>query len=408
MKENTENNRGSAEPRPERHVGAHDAPAYFEPVLIIGPSLSKYGSSFLLALVPVCAILSMLSFAVRSQVRAGVTMEETWTNTFTLDASSNQMYRIDDDVRADLEKGIAFIGSGVVHVRSTKVEITPQEVSWTENKTKYTAPGARMVARVTWDTPADAGDGDKGDIHVEFPRMPSIPNYTVAFHSGASQKTGDGRWVFREVTAHRSAASVAIGRFFFVLSAGLPMTFLLHGIWWAFQLKSEKRALLAGLAQPSVQPLPRVFYPDPIAEWLVWTLTLCISGGWGSLMASFAIYDSFQSSVFVWLLFIMQGIGVVIALIVALYVRSSVVSVRIDADAISYAKGRGEPQWITARWSELKGAVVKSETYRGTTIECVELIFPDGKTRKIPSSVIDYPTLRNTMIELYARQHQSV
>ena len=48
---------------------------------------------------------------------------------------------VDDDVKEYLEKGITFVGSGVAHVRSTKLEITPQEVSWTENKRKYTAPG---------------------------------------------------------------------------------------------------------------------------------------------------------------------------------------------------------------------------------------------------------------------------
>src|SRR5436309_1211976 len=120
--------------------------------------ISKYVVSFLLVLVLVCAILSMLPFATRSQVQAGTTMEETWINEFTLNASSNQMYRV-DEVKADLEKGLAFVGSGVVHVRSTKLEITPQEVSWTENKRKYTAPGARMVARVTWDARADAAEG---------------------------------------------------------------------------------------------------------------------------------------------------------------------------------------------------------------------------------------------------------
>jgi hypothetical protein len=50
--------------------------------------------------------------------------------------------------------------------------------------------------------------------------------------------------------------------------------------------------------------------------------------------------------------------------------------------------------------------VVKSKTYKGTTTEWVELIFPDGKTRKIPSAMIDYPTLRDAVLELYARQHQ--
>jgi hypothetical protein len=173
-------------------------------------------------------------------------------------------------------------------------------------------------------------------------------------------------------------------------------------------LPDERRTRLADLALSNAQQLPRVFHPSPTAEWSAWTVTLCIFGAIGALFAGFVIYDGFKSSTMDLALFIFPGIGVLGGLLAAWYARSSLVTVRIDSETISYAKGRGELQWITARWAELKHAAVKSQTHKGTTTQWVELIFPDSKTRKIPSDVIDYPLLRDMVLELYSRRHQPV
>ena len=124
-------------------------------------------------------------------------------------------------------------------------------------------------------------------------------------------------------------------------------------------------------------------------------------------MAGFVIYDGYKSSSLDWLFYIIFGIGVIVASLVAWHFHKAVVTVRIDADRISYATGRGEPQWITARWSELKNAVVKIQTTKKSRTEWMEIIFPDGKIRKIPSDVMDYSTLRDTVSEFYARCHQT-
>src|SRR5690242_2227752 len=129
--------------------------------------ISKYIYSFILALVVVCSILSMLPFTTHSQVQAGTTMEETWINEFVLEASSDQFYRIDAELKSELEKGIRFVGSGILQGRTAKVEITSQDVSWTVGKTRYTATGARMVTHIL--SEARNNDAGTGDIHIELP-----------------------------------------------------------------------------------------------------------------------------------------------------------------------------------------------------------------------------------------------
>jgi hypothetical protein len=367
----------------------------------------KYVSSFVPALLLVCAGLSTLSFATRAQVRAGTEVHETWTQEFTLAAPTTRNYiPVKDEVKADLDKGLTFVGSGVVQVRSATVQITPKTVSWSRNKTSYRAPGARMVADVTWATPADARDGDRGDVRIRFPKLRGIPSYTYGLHSGGYQRTADGRTVFRETTAHRSDAAVALARMLYVLSVGLPMTILLHSLWWGWRLRREKKARLAELQPPDPQALPRVFYPNPIAEWTAWTLALCIFGGIGSLLGCIAIFETFLYTSMDRALLVIEAVGFVIASIVALIVRASLVTVRIDAHGIGYARGRrAEPNWITARWSDLRGAEFKSRTYKGQTSRWLELGFPDGRTRKIPANVIDFPTLQDMVLDRYARHH---
>ena len=372
--------------------------------------LRKYLGSFLIVLVAVCGICSTLTFATRSHVRAGDAVEETFNTELTLDASagSNQFYPVDADIKSDLEKGVTFIGSGAARVTSVKVDVTAKEVSWTRDKIKYKAPGTAMVAHVKWETPADAANGATGDIQIKFPKIRGVSSYEPSFHSGGYQKTGDGRLLFREITVYQGALSLALGRFFFSLSVGLPITLLIHGIWWAFQVKREKRLRLAALAPADPDALPRTYYSNPTAEWFGWTFTLIMFGVIGSLMASFVIHDGYLSSTLDWVLIIMQAVGIAIGLIVIWGARISVVTVRIDADTLSLAKGRGEPRWNTARWADLKSALTKSRTYKGTTTEWVEVQFPDGKTRKIPAGVEGFAELRDRVLTIYALHHAPI
>ncbi|HEX4123911.1 MAG TPA: hypothetical protein VHY37_04230, partial [Tepidisphaeraceae bacterium] len=87
-------------------------------------------------------------------------------------------------------------------------------------------------------------------------------------------------------------------------------------------------------------------------------------------------------------------------LIVVQTIRGNMVTVQVDADTLSVAKGRGEPQWLTARWPDLRSAVTKSSTYKGTRTEWLEVEFPDGQKRTIRD-----PQARQAIATFYARFH---
>lgn len=368
--------------------------------------LLRYLNSFFPILVVLTAICSALPIATRSHVPAGTVIEETWRSEITLDTSDRRHYRVDDEIKEDLEKGVMFVGTGSVRVTSSKVEITAKQVSWDDHDETITAPGAVMVSHVKWEAPAGSANGAVGDIRVAFPKIRGIPSYTPNFRSGGGQKTGDGQWIFREVTTYRSHLSLLLGRFFFALYAGLPMAIAVHSLWWLWVLRGEKRLRLAALAQPDGEALPRMFYPSPTAEWLAWTLVLLIFGGLGCMLVGFAMHDGFLSSVMQWVIIIFQAAGVFVGLLTVLIVRANVLTVRIDDDAIALAKGRGQPRWITARWADLKSLETKYRTYKGTRVESMHLRFPDGRKKTIAEyKVQDYRILRDTSFALYARHH---
>ena len=369
--------------------------------------LRRYFISLIVVTVAMSAIASMFSFVTRSHVRGGTTVEETWTNDFTLRQMGSQNYQVDSEIKADLEKGVSFVGSGAIRVLSTKVEVSATQVTWTSNKKKYTAPGGTLVSHVRWEAPADAPDGAAGTIHVEFPKIRGVPAYTLDFHSGSSQKTGN-EWAFREVTVHQGAISVALGRLVFGICLGLPVAFLFHSGWWLLYLRREKRARLAALAATSSETLPRTFHPDPVAEWNVWCIMMLIFGGVGTLIGGIGISGGFLSSIIAWVILGIVGIGMLFGLLIVWLVRRSVISLKIDADSLSVAQGRGEPKWITASWGDLKGAACKSRTYQGTRTEWVEVIFPDGKKRKFHENYLpEYAVVRTVVLALYDRHHQS-
>ena len=176
---------------------------------------------------------------------------------------------------------------------------------------------------------------------------------------------------------------------------------LLHTIIWAFVLKGEKRSRLAEFP-PQGSGLPRTFYPDPIAEWIVWLLVFGIGAFIASMMASFTVYDGFLSSTFIWIIYIMMAIAVAIALPAAYFTGKSLLTVRVDTQGISYARGRGDLQWLNAAWSDIRLFSQKSRTYRGSTSYWLELEFKDQRKKlKFTQSVEGYPALRDIMMSVF-------
>jgi hypothetical protein len=209
------------------------------------------------------------------------------------------------------------------------------------------------------------------------------------------------------VTTYRDASQLSFARFVFALAAGVPFGVLLHTIFWAFVLKGEKRSRVAEFP-PQGTGLPRTFYPDPIAEWTLWLLLLGIGAFMASMMASFSVYDGFMSSSFIWVIYIILAIMAAIALTVAYFTGKSLLTVRVDTDGISYARGRGDLQWLNAAWSDILVLRQKSRTYRGNTTYWIELEFNDKRKKlKIGQSILGYPALRDILVSVFTPRNQS-
>ena len=365
------------------------------------PMIPKYLLTLALTVSLVAFAASSLQFATRSQVLAGKAVDETSQIEFTIDADSSHTYRIDPGTKQFLEDHISFYAEAPARVVSAKVKITPKNVSWTENHSTITSIGAAMSARLQWDTPADAANGAHGKIYLNFPEVPGLQGKVPTFHSGGYQKDDKGRYVVREVTAYRDAFTLSLARFVFALAAGVPIGVLLHTIFWAFVLKGEKRSRLAEFP-PQGSGLPRTFYPDPIAEWIVWLLVFGIGAFIASMMASFTVYDGFMSSTFIWVIYTIMAIAVAIALPAAYFTGKSLLTVRIDTHGISYARGRGDLEWLDAAWSDILQFREKSRTYRGSTTHWIELEFKDQRKKlKIAQSIEGYPALRDILMSVF-------
>ena len=366
------------------------------------PMIPKYllTLAFIVSLVTFAA--SSRQFATRSQVLAGKAVDETSQFEFTIDADSSHTYRIGPGITQFLEDHISFYAEGPARVISAKVKITPKDVSWTQNRSTITSTGAAMSAQLQWDTSADAANGARGKIYLNFPEVPGLEGKVATFHSCGYQKDDNGRYEVREVTAYRDAFTLSLARFVFALAAGVPLGVLLHTIIWAFVLKGEKRSRLAEFP-PQGSGLPRTFYPDPIAEWIVWLIVLGVGTFIASLMASFTVYDGFMSSTFIWVIYVIMAIAVAIALPSAYFTGKSLLTVRIDAHGISYARGRGDLEWLDVAWRDILQCTQKSRTYRGNTSYWIELEFKDQpKKLKIAQSIEGYSTLRDILMSVFA------
>ena len=369
--------------------------------------IPKYIATLALAVSLVTLAASSLQFATRSQVLAGKAVDEALQIEFTVDADSSHTYKISPRIKQFLEDRISFYTEGPPRIVSAKVVITPKDVSWTENRSTITSTGAAMAARLQWDTPADSANAAHGNIYLNFPEIPGLEGKAPNFHAGAYQRDNKGRYVIREVTTYRDAFMLSCARFGFALTAGVPFGVLLHTIFWIFVLKGEKRSRIAEFP-PQGPGLPRTFYPNPIAEWTSWLIALVIGAVPASMMAAFTVWDGFMSSTFIWVIYIMMTITTAIALPVAYFTGKSLLTVRVDTNGISYARGRGDLQWLNAAWSDILLFRQKSRTYRGSTTYWIELEFNDKRKKlKIGQSIEGYPVLRDILVSVFAARKQS-
>src|SRR5208282_3755422 len=146
--------------------------------------IPKYLATLAVAICLATFAASSLQFAMRSQVLSGKAVDETVPLEFTIDADSSHTYKIDPRIKKFLQDTITFYTEGPVRVVSASVEITPKDVSWTENRTTITSAGAALVAHVKWETPPDSANGAHGYIYLKFPGIPGLEGKAPNFRSG--------------------------------------------------------------------------------------------------------------------------------------------------------------------------------------------------------------------------------
>jgi hypothetical protein len=365
--------------------------------------IPKYLATLATVVVVVTLGASSLRFATNSKVLSGKALDESLPFEFTIDAGENQTYIIDSEMAQFLQTHIGFPTEGPPHVVAAKVEVTPKKVSWTEDRTNYTAPGAAMTVQLHWDTPADSPNGSRGSIYLQFPEVPGLEGKTITLHSGGYQGENTSRYVIREVSTYRSTNALALARFVFALSAGLPFGIMLHSIYWAFVLKSEKRARLSQLPAQGAG-LPRTFYPNPIAEWVASVIVFGVGALAASVVAGISVLDGFMSSDMVIAPYIILAFVTVVAILIAYFTSRSVLTVRVGPDSISYARGRENTEWLTATWTDILVLKEKYRKYRGNTTYWIEIEFRDKRKKlKIAQSIEGYRSLRDLLLSKTTR-----
>ena len=122
------------------------------------------------------------------------------------------------------------------------------------------------------------------------------------------------------------------------------------------------------------------------------------------MMAGFAVYDGFMSSSFSSIVYIILAIAAALAFTVAYFTGKFLLTVRVDSNGISYARGRGDLQWVNVTWGEILALTEKSRTYRGSTRHWIEVEFQDNRKKlKIGQSILGYPALRDLLASVFHR-----
>ena len=356
--------------------------------------IRKYVATLAVAVCLVTLVASAMQFVVDSCVLSGQTVNESLRIEFTIDVDSDHMYTIDDSMAQLLQNQVHFSTEGSARVLNVSTEITPKSVSWKEGHITKTAPGALMTAQLQWDTPSDSANGATGAIYLE---LPSFRGITPTMHFGQYQILGDKRCLIRELTAYRTPSHLYLARFGYALVAGLPFGMLLHTIFWAFVLKREKRARIENLQTHSYDS-SQTFHADPIAEWVTAMIAIGVGTFMSCMMAGISISDGFLSSTMFTVIYSIIALEIVAAILFAYLTGKSALTVKVDANAFSYMRGRNNPQWIITAWSEILTMVEKSRKYRGSTYYWIEVEFKDNRKKlKISTSIVGYPDLRNRL-----------
>ena len=146
-----------------------------------------------------------------------------------------------------------------------------------------------------------------------------------------------------------------------------------------------------------------MFYPDPVAEWFAWLPILGASAFVGSVVAGFCVANGFITSRLVHAVYVGLPITAAIALPLAWFVGKKVLTVRVESEGISYARGRKNLQWTSAAWDQIAAITPKSRTNRGNKTCWIEIAFHGLDTIKIiDERITDFAGLRALLASVAA------
>ncbi len=365
-------------------------------------TFKKYITTLTLITAILALLFSMLPVVTKSHVAVGTVIEESWKHDFVLEAGNDRYYEVDAAMVSGLEQAIQFTGHGALKIRSASLKVTPKQVKWSKGKNRsVTAPGAELATTIRWELPSDVADGTRGEVRID------IPEFNEKFHSGSFQRVGD-HYVFREATGYHGAFSLAMGRLGYAFWVAMPVALAIHSLWLLITLPRVQSASAAAEAAAAVTtPLPRLFGANPVAEWQVWVLIMLIFGGSAALIACVAIFMGFMSSSFLIFIGAILGVGVLVGLLFVWIVSKRVITVKVEAETLSYAKGRGTPRWIQAAWRDVVSVTPKSRKVRHGVNEWLEVVFPGGKKQNFTNTnVTDFKALREVIETLYAHHRR--
>jgi hypothetical protein len=161
------------------------------------------------------------------------------------------------------------------------------------------------------------------------------------------------------------------------LPAGLVACLLVHSL--AFLLLLRREAERRAAALPARGPeLPRTFHPSPLAEWTA-GVGVIFHVGW--MLALFQVFTNnfgFRGVPSLsYMIVIVSALSVVAAPFAARRAGRNVLSLRVEQDGFSFARGRGQLQWTHVSWSDVT-VREKERDDEGSKKRWMEITFKSG------------------------------
>lgn len=351
----------------------------------------KHVTAFLALLSLTCVVCSRLPVVTRMHVPAGTSREETWKVNVLLsrpDEPGKFYNTFDSKLNQIVKSGIRFESSGPLRVTSSEIDLRPTMVTWEAQKPNgmrdahYSAPGLEMVAHVKWQAVAQTASTEQGEIRMFFSPQVRNAECEPLVHGGFEQ-AADGSHLALRVALHASDAGLFLARCLYALVLALPLAAFPYSLAWAvvlhFRVKKRK-AEAALLASEGEFPAP-----PPMDDWRQgWTMFCLISGIGCFILTVPALTRQSLPSFHGTFMLVLLGGGLIAGLMIALSHHLTVLSVKMDAETLSCAKGRQQPlAWETARWEEIKEMKPVAMTIKGMTHRWIKVVFPSGRVYRV-------------------------